>query len=40
MCGQFGCSRPFQDYSSGPGTQDGRWVLSSLLVGLAGQKQL
>jgi hypothetical protein len=38
--GNFGFTRPIQDYDSGPGIRYGGQVSSSILVGLAGQKQL
>ena len=38
--GNFGFTRPIQDYDSGPGIRYGGQVSSSILVGLDGQKQL
>ena len=38
--GNFGFTRPIQDYSSGPGTRDGGRVLSSTLCVLVSRKQL
>ena len=38
--GNFGFTRPIQEYGSGPGTQDGGRAYGSKLVGLVGRKQL